>query len=128
MTRDEQLRLIESAASKLGPEKCARALTGIPGSWHACALARAYGEDGELDGLLQEVDNLAAASVVVAQALDLAPSEVVAVVYAFDSDYLDEVIEVTHDEVLAILRIYAEPVAEPVAVELPEEVGVLVAV
>ena len=124
MTRDEQLRLIESAAEKLGPEKCARALTGTPGSWNACALARAYGEWGELMEII--VVSPESTVCVVAQALGLTPEEVVAVVDAFDSP--DAPSAVMHDELLAIFRIYAEPVADPVATELPAVVGVVVAV
>ena len=126
MTRDEQLRLIESAAEKLGPEKCARALTGTPGGWNVCALARAYGEWGELMEVISSTAWTVSPIRAVAQALGLTPEEVVAVVDAFDSP--DAPSAVMHDELLAIFRIYAEPVAEPVAVELPAEVGVVVAV
>jgi len=126
MTRDEQLRLIESAALKLGPEKCARALTGRPGSWNVCALGKAYGEWGELMEVIVSTAWTASPIGAVAQALGLTPEEVVAVVDAFDSLYAPS--PVTHDELVAIFRIYAEPVAEPVAAELPAEVGVLVAV
>ena len=93
-----QRELIQSALETLGPERLTRGLVafdddGAPGDWHACFLARCYGEPGALDndaGTCSMRLNAMGTAQACAQAgiaLGLSSSEVDAIVTAFDNLY-----------------------------------------
>lgn len=77
---------LESAARKLGPERCEQALRSFDGrtnaDWHTCALACAYGEDG---ALMQQVpDGEGEPGIFAAKLLGLTYREVLTVMNCYD--------------------------------------------
>lgn len=81
---------LESAARKLGPERCQQALRSYDGrdsgSWESCALASAYGEYGELQRLSDEAGD-SDCGITAARVLGLSLREVVAVMNSYDGRY-----------------------------------------